>query len=143
MRAKFGRDLRESKINFGFGVEFEVESYLRYQGRSFVERFDANTYLIMTKALDYFDPASEFDGDLAAAFRQAQARFLVISFTSDWRFSPQRSRETVKALLDADREVAYAEIEETHGHDAFLMPIPQYSDVLRSYLQRVADEVGA
>ena len=143
MRSKFGRDLREGKINFGFDVEFEVESYLRYQGRSFVERFDANTYLIMTKALDYFDPASEFGGDLAAAFRQCEARFLVISFTSDWRFSPQRSRETVKALLDADREVTYAEIEETQGHDAFLMPIPQYFDILGSYLQRVADEVGA
>src|SRR5699024_689209 len=99
MREKFGRDLREGKLNFNFDVEFQVESYLRYQGRSFVDRFDANTYLIMTKALDYFDPANEFGGRLDKAFQKALARFLVISFSSDWRFPPQRSREIVKALI--------------------------------------------
>ncbi len=140
MREKFGRELREGRLNFGFDVEFQVESYLRYQGQSFVDRFDANTYLLMTKALDYFDPAAEFDHDLAAAFRRAQARFLVISFTSDWRFSPERSREIVRALLDADRAVSYAEIEATQGHDAFLLPIPQYMKVLGSYMRGVAAE---
>ncbi|MEZ5584207.1 MAG: alpha/beta fold hydrolase [Candidatus Competibacteraceae bacterium] len=103
MRAKFGRELREGKLNYNYESEFQVESYLRYQGYSFVDRFDANTYLLMTKALDYFDPAADFDNDLSAAFRRAQARFLVIAFTSDWRFAPDRSREIVKALVDAKR----------------------------------------
>ncbi len=143
MRAKFGRELREGKLNFNFDVEFQVESYLRYQGRAFVERFDANTYLLMTKALDYFDPAADYGGSLAEAFRRARARFLVVSFTSDWRFSPARSREIVKALLDADRDVTYAEIEAHQGHDAFLMPIPRYVAAFGAYMERVAREVGA
>ncbi len=142
MRAKFGRDLREGKINFNYDVEFQVESYLRHQGQSFVERFDANTYLLMTKALDYFDPAREFDNDLARAFRRAQAKFLVMSFTSDWRFSPARSREIVKALVDARRDVSYAEIGSQLGHDDFLMTIPHYVQTLVSYLERVAQESG-
>ncbi|ROR34486.1 homoserine O-succinyltransferase MetX [Inmirania thermothiophila] len=143
MRAKFGRELRAGRIGYGFDVEFQVESYLRYQGARFVERFDANTYLLMTKALDYFDPAADHGDDLAEALRRARARFLVLSFTSDWRFAPARSREIVKALLDAGREVSYAEIEAHHGHDAFLMPIPHYHRILRGYLARVAEEVGA
>jgi homoserine O-acetyltransferase len=143
MRAKFGRELREGKINFGFDVEFEVESYLRYQGRIFVERFDANTYLLMTKALDYFDPASTHDNDLSAAFKEVQARSLVIAFTSDWRFSPARSREIVKALLDNRKDVSYAEVEAEMGHDAFLMPTPYYLDIFHTYMARVADEVKA
>ena len=142
MRAKFGRELREGKINFGYEVEFQIESYLRYQGESFVERFDANTYLLMTKALDYFDPAHDYDGDLAEAFRRATAEFLVVSFTSDWRFSPECSREITRALLDADRVVSYGEVEAHHGHDAFLMPIPQYMKILRSYMKRVDTEVA-
>ncbi len=141
MRAKFGNDLKAAP-SFNFDVEFEVESYLRYQGQSFVDRFDANTYLLMTKALDYFDPAREHGDNLAAAFRRAQARFLVIAFASDWRFSPARSSEIVQALVEADRDVSYALIESQLGHDDFLMPIPQYHDVLRSYLARVAAEVG-
>ena len=141
MRAKFGRELREGKINFGFDVEFQVESYLRYQGESFVGRFDANTYLLMTKALDYFDPAADYDDDLAKAMAQATAKFLVVSFTSDWRFAPERSREIVKALLDADRTVTYAEIQAHQGHDAFLMPIPHYMSVFRAYMERVAKEI--
>jgi homoserine O-acetyltransferase len=140
LRDKFGRELREGRINFGFDVEFQIESYLRYQGQSFVDRFDANTYLLMTKALDYFDPAAEHDHDLAAAFRKALARFLVISFTSDWRFSPERSHEIVRALLDADRQVSYAEIEAQQGHDAFLLDIPQYTNVLGTYMRRIARE---
>lgn len=142
MRAKFGRELREGKLNFGFDVEFQVESYLRHQGQSFVERFDANTYLLMTKALDYFDPAIDYDNDLSAAFKNIQARSLVMSFTSDWRFSPARSKEIVKALLDNNKDVTYAEIEADAGHDAFLMPIPYYMDAFQTYMANVAKEVG-
>ncbi|MGD8483774.1 MAG: homoserine O-acetyltransferase [Thioalkalispiraceae bacterium] len=140
MRAKFGRDLREGKLNFGYDVEFQVESYLRYQGQSFVERFDANTYLLMTKALDYFDPAAQFDDDLAKTMAGARARFLVLSFTSDWRFSPERSREIVKALLDSNKDVSYSEIEANQGHDAFLMPIQHYLNIFNAYMQNVALE---
>lgn len=140
MRAKFGRELREGMINFGFDVEFQVESYLRYQGEKFVDRFDANTYLLMTKALDYFDPAAAFNDSLSQAFEQTTAEFFVLSFTSDWRFSPERSQEIVRALVDADRKVTYATIEANHGHDAFLMPITQYMTLLYAYMGRVAGE---
>ncbi len=139
MRAKFGRELREGKLNFGFDVEFQVESYLRYQGQSFVEKFDANTYLLMTKALDYFDPAADYDNDLARALARAQAEFMVMSFTSDWRFAPARSREIVKALVDSRKPVSYAEIEAHHGHDAFLMPIPDYLATFTAYMTRVRE----
>jgi len=143
MRAKFGRELREGKLNFHYDIEFEVESYLRHQGRSFVEHFDANTYLLMTKALDYFDPAADFGNNLTAAFRQTQACFLVIAFTSDWRFAPARSREIVKALVEARRAVSYAEIQAHHGHDAFLMSdIPRYTETFSAYMQRVAQEAN-
>ena len=141
MRDKFGRELREGSINYGFDVEFQVESYLRYQGQSFVDRFDANTYLLMTKALDYFDPAADYDDDLGKALANARSNFLVISFTSDWRFAPQRSREIVKALLAGDKTVSYAEIEANHGHYAFLIPIPHYMDVFGSYMQQVVAEL--
>ncbi|WP_435103034.1 homoserine O-succinyltransferase MetX [Arhodomonas sp. AD133] len=145
MREKFGRELREGKpdYDFHFGVEFEVESYLRYQGRAFINRFDANTYLLMTKALDYFDPAAAHGGDLSRALAHVQAKFLVLSFTSDWRFPPSRSREILRALLDGNKDVSYAEIEADHGHDAFLMPIDQYLAVFGGYMSRVAGEVGA
>ncbi len=145
MRAKFGRELREGKMNFNFNfdTEFQVESYLRHQGHAFVDRFDANTYLLITKTLDYFDPAADFDEDLSAAFHRTQAHFLVIAFTSDWRFAPPRSREIVRALVRAGREVSYAEIPSEYGHDAFLMPIPLYHEALRRYLARVAREVNA
>ncbi len=142
MRAKFGRELREGKLNFGFDVEFQVESYLRYQGQSFVDRFDANTYLLMTKVLDYFDPAADFNHDLSAALKVATAQFFVIAFTSDWRFPPARSREIVRALLDNDREVSYAEVTSSEGHDAFLIPDTHYQTLLHTYLERVAREVG-
>ena len=141
MRKKFGRELREGKLNFGFDVEFQVESYLRHQGQSFVDRFDANTYLLMTKVLDYFDPARDYGDDLGKALSNATARFLVISFTSDWRFAPERSREIVRALLDADKRVSYVEIEANQGHDAFLIPIPHYMRVFRHYLDNVASEI--
>jgi homoserine O-acetyltransferase len=138
MRERFGRDLREGRINFDMeGVEFEVESYLRYQADSFVGGFDANTYLLMTKVLDYFDPAAGAGGDLAKALSPAQADFLVVSFSSDWRFAPPRSREIVKALHDNDINVSYAEIEAHHGHDAFLLRIPRYVELLRAYMERV------
>jgi homoserine O-acetyltransferase len=137
MRKKFGRELREGKINFGFDVEFQVESYLRHQGSSFVEHFDANTYLLITKTLDYFDPASDYNNNLSAALASVLAKFLVISFTSDWRFSPARSREMVKALLDNKKQVTYAEIKAHEGHDAFLMPIPKYLQTFRAYMQQI------
>jgi homoserine O-acetyltransferase len=120
-------------------VEFEIESYLRYQGDKFAERFDANTYLLMTKALDYFDPTHHHaQPSLAAALAPATADFLVLSFTSDWRFAPERSREIVKALLDNARRVSYAEITSGHGHDAFLMPDAHYHAVMRAYMERVS-----
>jgi len=139
MKEKFGRELRNG-INYGYDVEFQVESYLRYQSSNFVERFDANTYLLMTKALDYFDPAQRFNDDLVATVSKIQARSLVISFTSDWRFSPERSQEIVDALLTAGKDVSYAEIESQLGHDAFLMPIPRYIEIMSSYLQGVLEE---
>ncbi len=143
MMEKFGRELLTQKPAFSLDVEFEIESYLRYQGDKFSQRFDANTYLIMTKALDYFDPASETGGSLSAAMARAKAGFLVVSFTSDWRFSPSRSREIVKALLDNGLNVSYSEIDSSQGHDAFLMENDHYFAVVRSYLDRVAREVGA
>ena len=136
MGEKFGRKLK-SDIKYSFDVEFEMESYLRYQGDKFAGEFDANTYLRMTRALDYYDPALEFNGDLSAALKQAKAQFLVVSFTSDWRFSPSRSREIVKALLDNELTVSYAEVTAAHGHDAFLMPDTHYHAILRAYLQKV------
>ena len=141
MGLKFGRELSDDKINFGFDVEFQVESYLRHQGKSFVDRFDANTYLLMTKVLDYFDPASKFGDNLANALESAKADFLIISFTSDWRFSPSRSREIVRALLENNKNVSYAEIVANHGHDAFLMPIDRYIDVFGIYMDRIAGEL--
>lgn len=143
MREKFGRDLRDGKIDFDFDVEFQVESYLRYQADSFVGGFDANTYLLITKVLDYFDPAAGFDSDLTKAMASAKADFLVVSFTSDWRFAPVRSREIVKAIHGNELNVSYAEIKASQGHDAFLMKIPHYLDVFGSYMNRVASEVGA
>ncbi|MCB1746273.1 MAG: homoserine O-acetyltransferase [Gammaproteobacteria bacterium] len=141
LHSKFGRELREGKINFGFGVEFQIESYLRHQGESFVGRFDANTYLLMTRALDYFDPAQAYGGDLTQAVAGCTARFLVVSFSSDWRFSPARSREIVRALLDCDHDVSYVDIESALGHDSFLLPIPQYHQVLSTYFAGI--EVAA
>jgi homoserine O-acetyltransferase len=135
MGEKFGRQLREG-IKYSFDPEFEIESYLRYQGEKFSEYFDANTYLRITKALDYFDPARETGGDLAKALAPAKARFLVISFTTDWRFSPARAREIVKALVDNRRDVSYTEIVAPFGHDAFLLDTPQYHAVVRTYLER-------
>ena len=136
MGAKFGRKLKD-EIKYSFDVEFEMESYLRYQGDKFAGDFDANTYLRMTRALDYFDPALAHGGDLSAALAKAKADFLVVSFTSDWRFSTARSREIVKALLDNELSVSYAEVTAAHGHDAFLMPDPHYHNILRAYFQNI------
>ena len=137
MAEKFGRKRRAGAGSFGFGVEFEVESYLNYQGDKFAEWFDADTYLRMTRALDYFDPAAATGGALAAALARAQAKFLVISFSTDWRFSPARSREIVNALVHNGQAVSYAEIASAHGHDSFLMPDTQYHAVVRAYLGNV------
>jgi homoserine O-acetyltransferase len=140
---KFGRDRREGGFKFNFDVEFQIESYLRYQADKFAERFDANTYLRITKALDYFDPAAAQDGDLSAALEPATASFLVVSFTSDWRFSPARSREIVKALLDNRLRVSYAEIDAPHGHDAFLMDDSRYHNLIRAYFDNIFRQVSA
>ena len=163
MNEKFGRQLREG-IDLRAGaaappgkarrsmdeylyttqdVEFQIESYLRYQGDKFSEYFDANTYLLITRALDYFDPARRHSGNLAKALAPATARFLLVSFLTDWRFSPRRSREIVKALLDNRRDVSYAEIDAPHGHDAFLLEDPRYLAVVRSYFERIDKEKGS
>ena len=142
MANKFGRDLRSGSLNQGLeaNAEFQVQSYLRYQGSQFSGHFDANTYVLMTRALDYFDLALEYGNDPVEAFSHATCNFMVISFSTDWRFSPERSREIVDALIAADRPVSYAEIEAREGHDAFLMPIPRYLNVLRAYMQRVGGD---
>ena len=137
MAEKFGRDLRGTDYQFGYGIDFEIESYLRYQGDKFSEYFDANTYLLITKALDYFDPARACHGDLAVALSGTQAEFLVVSFTTDWRFAPERSREIVQALVKNERRVSYAEIDAPHGHDAFLLDDPRYMAVVRAYYDKV------
>lgn len=139
MGEKFGRELKSDRLNYDFhSVEFQVESYLRYQGEEFSTRFDANTYLLMTKALDYFDPAAAHGGDLAQALSAAKADFCLMSFTTDWRFSPARSREIVDALIAARKNVAYAEIDAPQGHDSFLLPVPRYMQVFRGYMNRIA-----
>lgn len=143
MGKKFGRAIRSGDLNQGADVEFQVESYLHHQGRSFSQAFDANTYVLMTKALDYFDPAAVFDGDLVKVLKSTQANFLVLSFTSDWRFSAKRSEEITDALIAAGKNVASAVIESEHGHDSFLLPIERYLTVLRSYLDRVFSEACA
>lgn len=139
----FGRDLRTGKLSFGLNVDFQVESYLHYQGERFSENFDANTYLLMTKALDYFDPSVDYEGNLAKAFANSSCKFLLISFSTDWRFPPERSREIVNALLKAGKEVSYLEIEADQGHDAFLLPVPRYIRALTTYLKRVHQELTA
>ncbi len=137
MAEKFGRDLRGADYQFGYGIDFEIESYLRYHGDKFSEYFDANTYLLITKALDYCDPARACHGDLAGALSGTQAEFLVVSFTTDWRFAPERSREIVQALVKNERRVSYAEIDAPHGHDAFLLDDPRYMAVVRAYYDKV------
>jgi homoserine O-acetyltransferase len=141
MAEKFGRSLRTPDYEFGYGVEFEVESYLRYQGDKFSEYFDANTYLLITRALDYFDPARACGGDLVKALEAAQARFLLVSFTTDWRFAPARTREIVEALVVNGRQVAYAEIDAPHGHDAFLLADPRYHRLVAAYFDNIGGEL--
>ena len=137
MADKFGRRLRHGEYRYGFDVEFEIESYLRHQGDKFAGWFDADTYVRMTKALDYFDPAAAHGGDLAAALRPATARFFLAAFTTDWRFSPARSREIVNALVANGQDVAYGEIDSPHGHDSFLMADARYHALMSAYLSRV------
>lgn len=139
LRDKFGREVKSGDLSLGLDVEFQVESYLHYQGRSFSESFDANTYLLMTHALDYFDPAREHGDDLAAALSRAQCRFFAASFTTDWRFASARTREIVDALVVAGKDVVSVEIDCPHGHDAFLLPVPRYVDALTTYLRYAAD----
>lgn len=145
MAEKFGRKLRDAgragNYQFGFGVDFEIESYLRYQGDKFSEYFDANTYLLITKALDYFDPARDFGGDLSAALARTEAQFLLISFSTDWRFAPARSHEIVQALVNNRRRVTYAEIDARHGHDAFLLDDARYHAAVGEYYARIWREL--
>ena len=143
MESKFGRDLRDAVAHNEMGykystqdIEFQIESYLRYQGDKFSTYFDANTYLLITRALDYFDPAQRQGGNLSATLAQAQAQFLLVSFTTDWRFSPARSREMVRALIDTKHRVSYAEISAPHGHDAFLLDDPRYMNLIRAYFDQ-------
>ncbi len=143
MAEKFGRAMREANYQFHYEIEFEVERYLRYQGDKFSEYFDANTYLLITRALDYFDPAKATKGDLVVALAPARAKFLVAAFTTDWRFPPERSREIVEALIENGRDVAYAEIDAPHGHDAFLLDDSRYHRVVRAYFDSIAREVQA
>ena len=142
MASKFGRELKHGKPGYSFDTEFEIESYLRHQGNKFAEYFDANTYLRITKALDYFDPAFEHGGSLSRALQAVTAGVLVISFTTDWRFSPERSREIVRALLDNRARVTYAEIDAPHGHDAFLLDDARYHRLVAAYFERVHREVA-
>jgi len=144
MESKFGRELRNGGLGYTTqDIDFQIESYLRHQGDKFSEYFDANTYLLITRALDYFDPAAAYGGDLSAAFGAARDKqFLIVSFTTDWRFAPERSREIVKALVDNRIAVSYAEIDAPHGHDAFLLDDPRYHGLLRAYFERVALEVS-
>jgi len=142
MAEKFGRELQRpdgesNDYRFSFDVEFEVESYLRHQGEKFSKYFDANTYLLITRALDYFDPARRYEGSLQRALAEVQAKFLVVSFTTDWRFPPNRSREIVQALLSNKSEVSYAEIDAPHGHDAFLLDDPRYHHLIRAYFDQM------
>jgi homoserine O-acetyltransferase len=143
MAEKFGRELKRAEgdsdaYNFSFDVEFEVESYLRYQGEKFADYFDANTYLLITRALDYFDPAKKYSDNLSQAMAEIKAKFLVVSFSTDWRFAPERSREIVKALLDNKLDVTYAEIDAPHGHDAFLLEDPRYHQLVKAYFEQIA-----
>ncbi|WP_288108179.1 homoserine O-acetyltransferase [Limnobacter sp.] len=142
MAEKFGRTLQGDNYKYDLGGDFQVESYLQYQGDKFADYFDANTYVLITKALDYFDPARHHGGDLKAALAIAKARFLLVSFTTDWRFAPERTREIVEALMANQRDVTYAEIDAPHGHDAFLLTDARYHNVLRSYFDRIAQELS-
>jgi homoserine O-acetyltransferase len=141
MEAKFGRELKAAALGYSTQeIEFQIEAYLRHQGDKFSEYFDANTYLLITRALDYFDPAAEHGGDLSETFAAARCKFQLVSFTTDWRFSPARSREIVKALVDNNLDVSYAEIAAPHGHDAFLLDDPRYHGVLRACFDNIARE---
>ena len=146
MSEKFGRTQRDPKndgqYRYDYDIEFEVESYLRYQGEKFSNYFDANTYLLLTRTLDYFDPSRKFDGDLARSLAQVTAKFLLVSFSTDWRFTPQRSREIAQALLKNKRSVTYAEIDAPHGHDAFLLDDKNYHNVVQGYYDQIAEQLG-
>jgi len=143
MGEKFGRERKSSEFNFGYDVEFEVESYLNYQGKRFSKTFDANTYLLMTRVLDYFDPAADFGGSLEQALEKSTCGYLVVSFSTDWRFSPERSEQLVSAMVRAGKPVSYAEIDSQYGHDAFLIPTERYMAIFSAYMGRIAQEVNA
>ena len=137
MKSKFGRKKKNKDFQYNFNTEFEIESYLNYQGDKFAKEFDANTYIRMTKALDYYDPTKQNKKKLSAVFKKIKSKFLVISFTSDWRFPPARSKEIVKSLLDNNINVSYAEISAESGHDAFLMSDDHYHEILNSFFKNI------
>ena len=139
MALKFGRELRSGSFdaNFSEGIEFQVESYLKYQGKRFSGQFDANSYILMTRALDFFDLARNYNDNPVAAFSGAECKFLVVSFTTDWRFSPSRSQEIVEALIAAKKNVTYVAIKADEGHDAFLLPIPRYFQTISAYMKGI------
>ena len=137
MKSKFGRKKQNKDYQYNFNTEFEIESYLNYQGDKFAKEFDANTYIRMTKALDYYDPTKQNKKKLSGVFKKIKSKFLVISFTSDWRFSPSRSKEIVKSLLDNNINVSYAEISAESGHDAFLMSDDHYHEILNSFFKNI------
>jgi homoserine O-acetyltransferase/O-succinyltransferase len=142
MREKFGRRLRDREsFSYGFDIDFEVESYLRYRGSQFVNRFDANSYLYITKAMDYFDLTNDAPS-LAAALEKVQSRFLVISFTSDWLYPTYQSLEIVNALRSRNHDVTYCELSSSYGHDAFLVDVGEQTSMARGFLARVAREAG-
>ena len=136
MKEKFGRDLKKENYEYGFDVEFEVESYLRYQADTFSDKFNAHTYLLMTKALDYFDPSRDYENDLNKALEKTTSDFLILSFSSDWRFSPERSKEIVNALVSSKKSVSYAEIKSYQGHDGFLFPDKRYVQSIKTFLKK-------
>ncbi len=143
LHRKFGRSLQNRKaVTYGFDADFQVESYLRHQGIAFVDRFDANSYLYITRAMDYFDLAAEYEGVLANAFRNSPTRFCLISFTSDWLFPTSESRELVQALNAAAANVSFVEIETDKGHDAFLLDEPEFFATLRGFIEGCARHRG-
>ena len=143
LHRKFGRNLQDREtLTFGFDADFQIESYLRYQGMTFVDRFDANSYLYLTRAMDYFDLVSDYDGNLANAFMGTETRFCLVSFTSDWLFPTEANRDIVHALNAAGAHVSFVEVETDRGHDAFLLDEPELFDTVRGFLTAAAKARG-
>ncbi|MDA9178179.1 homoserine O-acetyltransferase [Candidatus Pelagibacter sp.] len=142
LQEKFGRKLQErDDLKFGFDADFQIESYLRYQGSVFVDRFDANSYLYITRAMDYFDLTKQFDGNLSKAFLNTKAKFFVISFTSDWLYPTQENKEIVIALNSIGADVGFVEINSDKGHDSFLLDVPDFLNALKNFLEKSNNQI--